>query len=108
MQIVRKDTHSKPCTNVLGNQATVKVGTVFNQSKPNYYRFTLHNIVQQKAYKNILCEYNFKFSDNTPATTHQHFPNYCCSHTLVYVVASNTTSVLFTSHLFRTQCDLLN
>jgi len=33
---------------------------------------------------------------------HQHFPNCCCPYILVYVVASITTS-----HLFSTWCDLL-
>ena len=41
--------------------------------------------------------------------THQHFPNCCSPHILVYVVASNTTShLLFTGHLFGMQCDLLD
>ena len=59
-------------------------------------------------YENILREYNFT-AKLFPTTTHQHIPKCCCPYIIVYAVASNTTShLLFTSHLFGTQCNLLN
>ena len=67
------------------------------------------NIFGHKTYENILHKYNFTTNVGWLLATHQHFPNCCCPYILVYVVASNTTSrLLFTSHLFCTQCDLLN
>ena len=79
----------------------------------NSLHFHCENIFLHRKHTKIFYTnkfYNCNFSDvGWLRATHQHFPNWCCPYSLVYVVASNTTSnLLFTSHIFSTQCDLLN
>ena len=48
---------------------------------------------------NIILQCKFFCVGWLPAT-HKHLSNFCCPYILVYVVASNTSHLLFSSHLF--------